>query len=62
MVQTECRKLAFCRGAAHSRCRITKFGCKGTNNFRKSLQYRKKVVPLHPHFGKSEAFDDVNHQ
>jgi hypothetical protein len=26
------------------------------------LQYRKKVVPLHPHFGKSEAFDDVNHQ
>ena len=60
MVQTECRKLAFCRGAAHSRCRITKFGCKGTNNFRKSLQYRKKVVPLHPHFGKTEAFDDVN--
>jgi hypothetical protein len=26
------------------------------------LQYRKKVVPLHPHFGKSEAFDDVNHR
>jgi hypothetical protein len=26
------------------------------------LQYRKKVVTLHPHFGKSEAFDDVNHQ
>ena len=37
-----------------------KCGCKGTNIFRKNLQYRKKVVPLHPHFGKTGAFDDVN--
>jgi hypothetical protein len=39
---------------------LLKNGCKGTNIFRKNLQYRKKVVPLHPHFGKTEAFDDVN--
>jgi hypothetical protein len=26
----------------------------------KNLQYQKKVVPLHPLFGKSEASDDVN--
>ena len=39
---------------------LYKNGCKGTNIFRKSLLYQKKVVPLHPHFGKSGAFDDVN--
>ena len=62
MVQTECRKLAFCRSAAHSRRRIIKFGCKGTTFFGNICWFGRKVVPLHPHFGKSGAFDDVNHQ
>ena len=38
-----------------------KCGCKGTNNLNKNQIFPKKVVPLQPHFGKSEAFDDVNH-
>jgi len=62
MVQTECRKLAFCRGAAHSRCRIIKFGGKVTTFFGNIWYLFKLFVPLHPHFGKSGAFDDVNHQ
>ena len=62
MVQTECRKLAFCRSAAHSRRRIIKFGCKVTTFFGNICWFGRKVVPLHPHFGKSGAFDDVNHQ
>ena len=39
---------------------MTKNGCKGTHFLRKICGKGEKVVPLHPHFGKSEAFDDVN--
>ena len=36
-----------------------KCGCKGTNILNKNKIFPKKVVPLHPHFGKSDASDDV---
>ena len=39
---------------------IYKNGCKGTTFFGNICWNGEKVVPLHPHFGKSDASDDVN--
>ena len=48
------------RCSPSSQPNFSKFGCKVTHFLRNICAFNKKVVPLQPHFGKSEAFDDVN--
>jgi hypothetical protein len=51
MVQTECRELVLCRGAAHPRSRIAKFGCKGTKKKRNKKILTRNFVFLQADYG-----------